>query len=217
MKALKIISILAAASMLTVLSACGSSDNSAEESISSTESSENTAESSQTEDNETSENSDAETQEPQKSEDNYGEISKELMTALNDIDNLGGGNFSYDPSDSFKSEDGQTEYALVTDERFSVKEDIEKYMENNLTAGLIAERYSGLLDRYAEKDNKLYGDTAAKGSGFAWTGAEPVISDVTENSFTVDAEYDNYGEVSVMEIKIVSENGTWKIDSFSAQ
>lgn len=44
-----------------------------------------------------------------------------------------------------------------------------------------------------------------------------MISDVTENSFTVDAEYDNYGEVSVMEIKIVSENGTWKIDSFSAQ
>ena len=113
MKAIKIISILAAASMLTVLSACGSSDNSSEESTRSTASSENTAESAETEANTAGENSVAEAEEPQKSEDNYSEISKELMNALNDIDNLGGGNFPYDPSDSFKSEDGQVEYALV--------------------------------------------------------------------------------------------------------
>ena len=217
MKAIKIISILAAASMLTVLSACGSSDNSSEESTRSTASSENTAESAETEANTAGENSVAEAEEPQKSEDNYSEISKELMNALNDIDNLGGGNFPYDPSDSFKSEDGQVEYALVTDERFSVKEDIEKFMEDSLTAGFISERYSGLLDRYVEKDNKLYGDIAAKGSGFAWTGADPVISDITGSSFTADAEYDNYGAVSVLKIKIVSDNGTWKIDSFSVQ
>ena len=146
----------------------------------------------------------------------YSDTAERLMQALNAIDQLGGGNIVFDTSDTITTSDGRT-YAKVADTRFFSTDDIREFMEESLTEKMIAQRYSAMVGdsdaRYIDTETGLYGDTAAKGCGFPWTGAVPVISDITENSFTAAAEYDDYGSTSVLMMHIVLDQGVWKIDA----
>ena len=144
------------------------------------------------------------------------DTAERLMQALNAIDQLGGGNIVFDTSDTITTSDGRT-YAKVADTRFFSTDDIREFMEESLTEKMIAQRYSAMVGdsdaRYIDTETGLYGDTAAKGCGFPWTGAVPVISDITEDSFTAAAEYDDYGSTSVLMMHIVLDQGVWKIDA----
>lgn len=146
----------------------------------------------------------------------YSDTAERLMQALNAIDQLGGGNIVFDTSDTITTSDGRT-YAKVADTRFFSTDDIREFMEESLTEKMIAQRYSAMVGdsdaRYIDTETGLYGDTAAKGCGFPWTGAVPVISDITEDSFTAAAEYDDYGSTSVLMMHIVLDQGVWKIDA----
>ena len=146
----------------------------------------------------------------------YSDTAERLMQALNAIDQLGGGNIVFDTSDTITTSDGRT-YAKVADTRFFSTDDIREFMEESLTEKMIAQRYSAMVGdsdaRYIDTETGLYGDTAAKGCGFPWTGAVPVISDIAEDSFTAAAEYDDYGSTSVLMMHIVLDQGVWKIDA----
>lgn len=146
----------------------------------------------------------------------YSDTAERLMHALNAIDQLGGGNIVFDTSDTITTADGRT-YAKVADTRFFSTDDIREFMDESLTEKMIAQRYSAMVGnsdaRYIDTETGLYGDTAAKGCGFPWTDAVPVISDITEDSFTAAAEYDDYGSTSVLMMHIVLDQGVWKIDA----
>jgi hypothetical protein len=147
----------------------------------------------------------------------YQDIALQLMNTLNSVDMLGGGAFTFDSSDTFT--ENNREFAKVSDTRFFSTDDIKEFMEYSLTENLISEHYSSLVSgdeaKFVDVNGTLYGDTSARGCGFPWTDTPVVISDITDSSFTATAEYDDYGAASLMTLKIVNENGVWKIDSFA--
>ena len=65
----------------------------------------------------------------------------------------------------------------------------------------------------------MYGYVTAKGCGFVWITENDMplieIEDITGNSFTAYAKFDNFGSEDEMKLDIVLSGGLWKIDSIS--
>ena len=148
----------------------------------------------------------------------YQQQASTLMGALDYIDKIGGGNISLDTSASFTDSNGN-EFAPVVKTQFSTTSDLRSFMESSLTKKFINYRYSGILDTddpsYIDYKGKLYGKVTAKGCGFEWTSKTPEIKNITDTSFDIIAEYDNYGTTDYMTLNVVLENGLWKINSIS--
>ena len=143
-----------------------------------------------------------------------------LMGALDHIDRIGGGNIPMDENDVIDVDGRQ--YARVS-AQFENTADLEEYMKENLTDGLIQSRYSNITGGeqpcYIDVDGALYGYVTAKGCGYPWITEDgmPVISisDVTDSSFIAVTRFDNYGGECEMKLDIVFDNGLWKIASIS--
>ncbi|MGN0620284.1 MAG: hypothetical protein ACI4I9_00305 [Porcipelethomonas sp.] len=153
-------------------------------------------------------------------QENCKTIALELMNALDKIDRIGGGaGLAYDDSiNPYYDEDGNIKYAKVTDTQFGSTFELRNYMDEYFTENLIDQRYSDILDtdepRCIDYDDSLYIDiTRPRGCGFFWADSQVYISDVTYNSFTAVAEYEDFGAVSRLSMNIVLED-SWKIDSF---
>ena len=148
----------------------------------------------------------------------YQQQALTLMGALDYIDKIGGGNISLDTSASFTDSNGN-EFAPVVKTQFSTTSDLRSFMESSLTKKFINYRYSGILDTddpsYIDYKGKLYGKVTAKGCGFEWTSKTPEIKNITDTSFDIIAEYDNYGTTDYMTLNVVLENGLWKINKLS--
>lgn len=145
---------------------------------------------------------------------------KELLGALNYIDQIGGGNITKD-EEKTADVDGR-QFAKVLSE-FANTSDLDGYMHMNLTDNLINSRYSGILGGdepyYTDIDGELYGYVTAKGCGFNWIEEDyyPVVElkDSADDNYTITTKFDDYGAETEMEVKIVRDNGYWKIDSIS--
>ena len=150
----------------------------------------------------------------------YQQQATTLMGALDYIDKIGGGNISLDTSASFTDSNGN-EFAPVVKTQFSTTSDLRSFMESSLTKKFINYRYSGILDTddpsYIDYKGKLYGKVTAKGCGFEWTSKAPEIKNITDTSFDIIAEYDNYGTTDYMTLNVVLENGLWKINSIEKE
>ena len=148
----------------------------------------------------------------------YQQKASSLMGALDYIDKIGGGNIPFDMTTAFTNDNGE-EFAKVDKTQFSTTSDLREYMESVLTKKFINYRYSGILDtndpRYIDYKGVLYGKTSARGCGFAWTSKAPEIKNITDTSFDIVAEYDNYGAVDYMTLNVILDNGSWKINSIS--
>ena len=136
----------------------------------------------------------------------YQQQATTLMGALNYIDQIGGGNIPFDMDTAFTDNNGN-EFAKVAKTQFSSTSDLREYMESVLTKKFIDYRYSGILDtsdpRYIDYKGELYGKTSARGCGFAWSSKTPEISNITSGSFTITAEYDNYGATDYMVMNVI--------------
>lgn len=146
----------------------------------------------------------------------YKDITNQLMQGLNEIDRLGGGAFTYDP-EQIISGGGTTQYAKVSDTRFSNTDDIRAFMSGYLTENMIASRYSNLVDgslpQFKDIDGALYGNiNHVTGCGFAWNGTINIV-DSSATTCTAQAEYDDYGAVSQMTLHLVQTADGWRIDS----
>lgn len=142
------------------------------------------------------------------------------MGALNYIDRIGGGNITKDEEKTVDVDGRQ--FAKVLSE-FASTSDLDGYMHTNLTDNLINSRYSGILGGddpyYTDIDGELYGYVTAKGCGFNWIEEDnyPVVElkDSADDNYTITTKFDDYGAETEMEVKIVMDNGYWKIDSIS--
>lgn len=107
-------------------------------------------------------------------------------------------------------------YALVTDEDFALIQNLVNFAKNTITANVsrYLSFYNGNSTSYIERGGKLYVELTGKGCGFFYTG-EATVSDITENSYIAERPYDNYGGAATLEIKIVLEDGAWKIDEIN--
>lgn len=145
---------------------------------------------------------------------------KQLMGALDYIDQIGGGSIPKDETTTVEI-DGR-EFQLVR-AQFGNTLDLDSFLHENLTEKLIESRYSGILGGdepyYIDVDGQLYGYVTAKGCGYPWIreNEEPVveIKDSDDDHYTAVGKFDNYGAESEMELYIVFEDGLWKIDSIS--
>lgn len=145
----------------------------------------------------------------------YIELAYQLMGELDYIDKIGSSNIPFYDDTAFTDDNGDT-FAQVAKTQFSDTADLREFMESCLTEDFISERYSGILDTdeplYIDVDGILYGKQSPKGGGFYWTNSEPVIENITDSSFNILAEYDNYGASETMSIEVVMSNGSWKIN-----
>lgn len=145
----------------------------------------------------------------------YIELAYQLMGELDYIDKIGSSNIPFYDDTAFTDDNGDT-FAQVAKTQFSDTADLREFMESCLTEDFISERYSGILDTdeplYIDVDGILYGKQSPKGGGLYWTNSEPVIENITDSSFNILAEYDNYGASETMSIEVVMSNGSWKIN-----
>ncbi|MCR4795715.1 MULTISPECIES: hypothetical protein [Ruminococcus] len=140
-----------------------------------------------------------------------------ILNALNDIDLIGGGGGSLETDSTDIKEEGTTFYEKVTDSRFTKVDDVKKYVTDNI-CGTLLNRYNYLYEGqepfFKEFDGVLYFNRRPRGAGFSFIG-EPVVTDVTDNSFTITVKFDDYGGISDLTVKAVNDGGLWKASSFS--
>lgn len=145
---------------------------------------------------------------------------RQLLGALNYIDQIGGGNIPRDDENAIDVDGRQ--FAKVS-AQFTDTADLDEYMRSYLTDSFIESRYSGILGGdepyYIDIDGELYGYVTAKGCGFQWImeDGEPVVElkDSADDNYTITTKFDDYGAETEMEVRIVKDNGYRKIDSIS--
>ena len=145
---------------------------------------------------------------------------RQLLGALNYIDQIGGGNIPRDDENPIDVDGRQ--FAKVS-AQFTDTADLDEYMHSYLTDSFIESRYLGILGGdepyYIDIDGELYGYVTAKGCGFQWImeDGEPVVElkDSADDNCTITTKFDDYGAETEMEVRIVKDNGYRKIDSIS--
>lgn len=145
---------------------------------------------------------------------------RQLLGALNYIDQIGGGNIPRDDENAIDVDGRQ--FAKVS-AQFTDTADLDEYMRSYLTDSFIESRYSGILGGdepyYIDIDGELYGYVTAKGCGFQWImeDGEPVVElkDSADDNYTITTKFDDYGAETEMEVRVVKDNGYRKIDSIS--
>lgn len=145
---------------------------------------------------------------------------KQLMGALDYIDQIGGGFIPKDEETTVEIDGREFQKVYA---QFGNTLDLDSFLHENLTENLIQSRYSGILGGdapyYIDVDGELYGYVTAKGCGYPWIreNDEPVveIKDSADDHYTAVGKFDNFGAESEMELYIIFEDGLWKIDSIS--
>jgi hypothetical protein len=139
-----------------------------------------------------------------------------ILEKINLIDIIAGG-AGVDTDSADKKEEDAFSFEKVTDKRFTTLEDVKKFVTDAVT-GTLLDRYDCLYEGegayFKEFDGVLYFKNAPIGCGFSYTD-KPVVSDVTDDSFTITVNFDNFGGSSELKIKAVKEDDMWKASSFS--
>lgn len=156
---------------------------------------------------------------------NGGEVSEELIAEaanvlnnLNAIDYIGGGSSVEVDENTVLNVDNKYPYTKVTDSRFASVEDVKKYVTDAVCGSLLEDRYKIIYEgdpaMFTDSEGSLWFLQGARGCGFTFN-SDPVVSDVTDDSFTIKVTFDDFGADSTMTVKAVKENGLWKASSFS--
>lgn len=149
----------------------------------------------------------------------YDAILKPLLTRLHEVDMIGGGALTYDETTMFTAPGTQMQYAKVVDSRFSTVADLSAFVSEYLTDNMINQRYPYLSSsdstQFIDVDGSLYMNVGGRGCGFFWTFAPAQISNATDTSFTAVVEYEDFNDLSYLQLGIVKVGNGWKIDSFS--
>ena len=140
---------------------------------------------------------------------------KELINALNTVDKIGACAVAYDNDIRYEDKKGNV-YYKVSDPYFTDTAALNEYMNTYLTQDFIMQRYFNIFDGETpmciDLDGSLYINYAPKGGGFAFTPDAPEIKKDPEGGYSVVAAYDNYGAKDNMEIKVLYDDGRYKID-----
>lgn len=225
MKKRIIMCIIASAMICGSLASCGnnvgsgsvSSESQAETTAPATEESTEAETEESTETAETTAAPDTRAETSAASEELIAEAAK-VLNNLNAVDYIGGGSSVEVDESTVLNVDNKYPYTKVTDPRFSSVEEVKKYITDAVSGSLLESRYKVIYEgdpaMFTDSDGSLWFLQGARGCGFTFTG-EPVVSDVTEDSFTITVKFDDSGAESTMVVKAVNENGLWKASSFS--
>lgn len=225
MKKRIIMCIIASAMICGSLASCGnnvgsgsvSSESQAETTAPATEESTEAETEESTEAAETTVAPDTQAETSVASEELIAEAAK-VLNNLNAVDYIGGGSSVEVDESTVLNVDNKYPYTKVTDPRFSSVEEVKKYITDAVSGSLLESRYKVIYEgdpaMFTDSDGSLWFLQGARGCGFTFTG-EPVVSDVTEDSFTITVKFDDSGAESTMVVKAVNENGLWKASSFS--
>lgn len=141
-----------------------------------------------------------------------------VLNNLNAVDYIGGGSSVEVDESAVLNVDNKYPYTKVTDSRFSSIEEVKKYVTDAVCGSLLESRYKCIYEgepaMFTDSDGSLWFLQGARGCGFSFN-SDPVVSDVTEDSFTITVKFDDFGADSTMVVKAVKENGLWKASSFS--
>jgi len=140
-----------------------------------------------------------------------------VLNNLNTIDYIGGGSsVEVDESVTY-TVDNKYPYTKVTDSRFSSVDEVKKYVTDAVTGSLLEKRYKVIYEgepaMFTDNEGSLWFLQGARGCGFTFN-SDPVVSDVTDDSFTITVTFDDMGADSTMVVKAVKEDGLWKASSF---
>ena len=140
-----------------------------------------------------------------------------VLNNLNTIDYIGGGSsVEVDESVTY-TVDNKYPYTKVTDSRFSSVDEVKKYVTDAVTGSLLEKRYKVIYEgdpaMFTDHEGSLWFLQGARGCGFTFN-SDPVVSDVTDDSFTITVTFDDMGTDSTMAVKAVKEDGLWKASSF---
>lgn len=140
-----------------------------------------------------------------------------VLNNLNTIDYIGGGSsVEVDESVTY-TVDNKYPYTKVTDSRFSSVDEVKKYVTDAVTGSLLEKRYKVIYEgepaMFTDNEGSLWFLQGARGCGFTFN-SDPVVSDVTDDSFTITVTFDDMGTDSTMAVKAVKEDGLWKASSF---
>ncbi|MBQ6555305.1 MAG: hypothetical protein IJL89_08740 [Firmicutes bacterium] len=139
----------------------------------------------------------------------------ELVTALNTIDKIGACAIAYDMENRYEDKNGNI-YYMVTNPQFPDTNALNEYMNTYLTQDFIMQRYFNIFDGETpmciDVDGCLYINYSPKGGGFSLLPDAPEIRKNSDGSYSVIAAYDNYGAEDKMELKVIDDEGRYKID-----
>lgn len=111
--------------------------------------------------------------------------------------------------------DVSSAYYMVTDSRFGSLEQVKQFVNDSLSGALL-EKYKNIYEgdnaAFKEYSGYLYFIGNGSGNGFEYTDA-PVVSSVTDSSFTASVSVNNYGTKETFTIKAVKEEDKWKASS----
>lgn len=142
-----------------------------------------------------------------------------LIDSFNTVEKIYGGNILKDENQKYTY--NGTEYAKVTDRRFTNTDDVRGLMENYLTAELIGKRYLEMFESenpwLIDVDGALYIKLSARGAGYTFIGNIRIYGNsVNEDLAILKVAYDNYGQKDMMIFQVKKDKGRWKIDSFES-
>ena len=93
--------------------------------------------------------------------------------------------------------------------------DVREYMNDFMTTEFIAERYSSILDvaepMCIDVNDELYIKNEPKSGGFSFSDTDPTIEKNFEDGYSILAAYDNFGAEETMDIRVINDDGIWKI------
>ena len=139
---------------------------------------------------------------------------KELIGALNTIDKLAASAVSVEKEKPHQSDNGAV-YYRYTGKEFVAVQDVRALLNKSMTADFVAERYASLLEGdqpiCLDVEGALYVQYRPKGGGFAFTETEPLIEKTSEDGYSILAEYDDYGKLTTLEIRLVLQDGQYLI------
>lgn len=142
-----------------------------------------------------------------------------LIDSFNTVEKIYGGNILKDENQKYTY--NGTEYAKVTDKRFTNTDDVRGLMENYLTAELIDKRYLAMFESenpwLIDVDGALYIKLSARGAGYTFTGNIQIYGNsVNEDLAILKVSYDNYGQTDMMIFQVKKDRGRWKINNFES-
>lgn len=151
----------------------------------------------------------------------------ELIRTLQKIEIIGcGGGVRYD--ENSKSEvpynDFTVDYAKVTDDRFGSYDEAVQYLRSVLSDNMLSGRYGtllgGELPMFDEFDGDLYVNIGGGRGGFSWLtdeNGEPLADaeKTSDTSYDVAVKVEAGGGEYDMVLRIIAEDGIWKIDGMS--
>ncbi|MBQ6181679.1 MAG: hypothetical protein IJK31_08360 [Ruminococcus sp.] len=141
---------------------------------------------------------------------------KDLRDALAFADRLiSGGAIETDENAEYTAADG-TVYHKSVDNIYKTTADVKEYIYRYMTEKFVGENYDGMFGTEVPKcidiNGELYIEYRPIGGVYSFYDEDPVIKD-SGDVYTLEIRSNDYGADTTVEVDVVKDGGSWKIDA----